>query len=112
MLLGIKTSWVNTNVVRAAAYILAGLDTDEKAVAIAEAVSDQLTTQMDKVKGKAVAAIHDTQEQMREVLGKVKEQIHGMMVGFSEGLGKAVKGSSENAARITETTTSYRDALA
>ena len=111
MLPGIKTSRENTNVVRVAAYVLAGLDMDEKVAAIAEAVSDQLTTQMDEVKGKAVVAIHDTQEQMWEVLGKVKEQIHGMMVSFSEGLDKAAKGLSENAARITETTISYRDML-
>ena len=63
-------------------------------------------------KEKAVAAIHDAREQMQEVLGKVKEQIHGATVSFSEGLDKAAKGLSENAARITETTTSYRDALA
>ena len=112
MLPGIRNSWVNMNAVRAAAYFLAGLDTDMKAVAIAEAVSDQLTTQMDEVKGKAVAVIHDAQEQMQEVMGKVKEQIHGVTASFSKGLDKAVKGLSENAVRITETTTSYRDALA
>ena len=112
MLPGIKNSWVSTNVVRAAAYVLAGLDTDEKAAAITEAVSDQLTTQMDEVKGKAVVAIQDAQEQMWEVLGKVKEQSHGATASFSEGLDKAAKGLSENAVRITETTTKYRDALA
>ena len=47
MLLGIKCSWTNTNAVRAAAYVLAGMETGKKAVAITEAVSDQLTTQMD-----------------------------------------------------------------
>ena len=99
MLPGIRNSRVSTNVVRAVAYVLAGLDTDEKAAAIAEAVSDQLTTQMDEVKEKAVAAIHGTQEQMQEVLGKVKEQIHGATVSFLEGLDKAAKGLSENAAR-------------
>jgi len=46
MLPGIKGSWTNTNAVRSVAYILAGLDMDEKAAAIAEVVADQLTDRM------------------------------------------------------------------
>ena len=46
MLPGIKGSCANTNAVQAVAYVLAGLDMDKKASAIAEAVTDQITAQL------------------------------------------------------------------
>ena len=64
MLPGIKGSWTNTNAVRSVAYILAGLDMDEKAAAIAEVVADQLTDRMREAESRAAAAVQEAQDQL------------------------------------------------
>ena len=44
------------------AYILAGLDMDEEALAIAEAVMDQIAIQLGEVGTKAIEAVQEAQE--------------------------------------------------
>ena len=111
MLPGIKGSKANTNAVRAVAYVLAGLDTDDKAQAIAGAVADQLTGQIGEVREKAVAAVSEAAGKLNEAANLLKEQSEGVVENIEEGLKKAVGDLRANAAELTETTVSYRDVL-
>ena len=94
------------------AYVLAGLDTDEKASAIAEAVTDKITAQLGEVGNKAVKAVQEAKEQLREMIGNMAETMKAAMAGLVEDLDKATRGISESAIRITESAVTYRDVLA
>ena len=112
MLPGIKGSCANTNAVQAVAYILAGLDTDEKASAIAEAVMDQITARLGEVGNKAVEVVQEAKEQLRGMIGNMAETMKAVTAGLAENLDKATRGISESAIKITESAVTYRDVLA
>ena len=94
------------------AYILAGLDMDEEALAIAEAVMDQIAIQLGEVGTKAIEAVQEAQEQLRGMIGNMVETMKAAMAGLVEDLDKAMRGISESAVKITESAVTYRDVLA
>src|SRR6266481_4898681 len=111
LLPGIRGSRTNTNAVRSVAYVLAGLDTDDKVQDIVDAVTDQLAGQLDATRDKALQAVGAAQEKVQEVTVQLREQIDGASGRLAEDIKAVTKGLSNNTAKLKETTASYRDVL-
>src|SRR6266481_8280185 len=111
MLLGIEGSKTNTNAMRAVAYVLAGLDMDYKAQAIAGAITDQLAGQIREIRVKVEAAMGEMQDKLQEVANHMRGKVDEVTANLRENVEKATQGVRDNAATLTETTASYQDAL-
>ena len=107
MLPGIKGSKINMNAVHTVAYVLAGLDTDDKAQAIAGAMVDQMAGQLDSLKERAEKVVDKAQVRLQEVANSMKVQMDSVASSLSEGMRAASQGMSENAAKLTVSSIKY-----
>jgi len=111
MLPGIKNSWVNSNAVRATAFILADLDLSIKAMELAESTVDKMKNGVEKVQVDPELLAESVKGEVKDVVASLKSQVVEAIKELGNNLKKAAKGVSNTTDKLVVSVMSYRDVL-
>jgi hypothetical protein len=111
MLPGIRGSKANSNAVRAIAFTLAGIESQDRSQLLTSAVVEKLEEHLELTRQETLAATKEQEKKLAEITLAATEKIEVYTKTMMEGLKAVAQGINENAATITETSTKYRDAL-
>jgi len=75
MLPGIKNSWVNSNAVRATAFILADMDLSIKAKELAESTVDKMKNGVEKAQVGFKSLAESVQGEVKDIVASLKAQV-------------------------------------
>jgi hypothetical protein len=107
----VKGSRASVNAIRAVAFSLRHIDIDIKAQTVADAVRVKLADQLESFREEAATAVHEIRDKLTEATVTLKDQLETATESAFDGIKSATQGVNDNAIKLTETTTKYRDAL-
>ena len=105
MLPGIRSNKSGMDTIRVVAFVLAQAELDSKSLDIAEAVTVWVEACLDVLAASAKARV-------AEASRLLKSQVEAVIKGTVKSLQQAAWDVSDSSAKLTESTTRYRDAIA
>ena len=99
LLPGIKSNKWNASTVKSVAYLLGELDAHEGHHSILDAISAQLTGQMETLQETAAAVVHDACGMMQEAATKMAEQVAEAAANLKADVDKSAQCIRDNAAK-------------